>query len=149
MAKKIIKNLVIKTKDHKSEHQFTSALVFATKYVKGLEVNEFHTPKACKLIIESDTKIICYLLNKPFIIVDEKGNVEILTTASYAKVSMQEPYYSELELKEAQYLVKAYKYKAEIGLSTKEVMDRAHAEDIVEIEKAKKIQIPFRIGGGF
>lgn len=149
MAKKVIKNIVIKTKDHKIVHDFVVARVFGIKYSRQLEMNEFHAPLACKLIVESENKIYCYLLSKPFIIVDDKGNIEILTTNTKAQITMAEPYFSDEELQHAKYLAKAYKYKAELGLTTKEVMDRASADTIVAIDKAQKIEVPFVIGGGF
>lgn len=149
MAKKVIKKFIIKTKDYKIEHDFVTARIFANKYSRLLEINEFHAPSACKLIIESENRIYCYLLSKPFIMVDEKGNIEILTTNTKAQVCMEVPYYTEEELAHAKFLSKAYKHKAKLGLTTKEVMDRAAADKIVDIAKAKKIEIPFRIGGGF
>lgn len=149
MAKKVIKQMVIKTKDHKIVHDFVTARIFAVKYARLLEVNEFHAPSACKLIVESENRIYCYILSKPFIMVDAKGNVEILTTNTKAQITLNEPYYSEEELKHAKNLSKAYKYKAALGLTTKEVMDRAAADKIVDIDKVIKIEVPFRIGGGF
>lgn len=149
MAKKVIKKMIVKTKDKKIEHDFITARIFAIRYSRLLEVNEFHTPSACKLIVESENRIYCYLLSKPFIEVDEKGNVEILTTSTSAQVTMVEPYFTEDELKHAKNLSKAYKYKAALGLSTKEVMDRASADRVVDIDKARKIEVPFLIGGGF
>lgn len=149
MAKKVIKKIVVKTKDKKIEHDFVTARVFAIKYSRLLEVNEFHTPSACKLIVESENRIYCYLLSHPFIMVDEKGNVEVLTTSTNAQVTMVEPYFTDTELIHAKNLSKAYKYKAALGLSTKEVMDRASADRIVDIDKAKKLEVPFLIGGGF
>lgn len=57
MADKVIKKLVLKCKDKEIELKFHTARVFATRYEKLLELNEFHAPAACKLILESDDRI--------------------------------------------------------------------------------------------
>lgn len=149
MADKVIKKLVLKCKDKKVELKFHTARVFATRYEKLLELNEFHAPAACKLIVESDDRIWNFLLSKPFIIVDQKGNVEVLTTAPYKHVSLAEPYATDDEIKEAKHLAKAYKYKSALGLTAIEAMEKSRVEAIVNVANAKAIKVPYKIGGGF
>lgn len=73
----------------------------------------------------------------------------MLTTASYKRVSLAEPYATDNEIKEARNLAKAYKYKSALGLTPVEAMEKARVETIVNVADAKAIKVPYKIGGGF
>lgn len=152
------RNLVIKTKDAIFEHQFVSAHVFVAKfshrkivprYTKSIQSNEFHSPRAARLIVETQDRIISYLLFKPFIISDNKGNIEVLTTALSDHVTQKTPYFTHEQIKEARNLSLVYKHKLKLGLTAEEVMEKAQMDAIIDVENARLIKIPFEIGGGF
>lgn len=149
MSKLALKNLIIKTKDKELVLKYKSARVFATRYTKVLKANEFHAPLACKFIIESDDRIWCFLLAKPFIISNDKGDVEVLINVEYSKVAMEVPYATEEEIAKAKNLSKAYKHKASLGLTALEAMEKARVDLLVNIDEAIKIKVPFKVGGGF
>lgn len=143
------RKLTIKTKEELFEQEIIVAHIFTNKYSRKLVKNEFHCPLAAKIVVENEDKINLFILAKPIIQVDEKGDINIITNATMDQIRQVKPYFTKEELKKTINLFKLYKYKSSLGLVVEEALEMGKINMIMELEKVIKIKIPFEIGGGF
>lgn len=144
-----IRKLRIFTIDKEKNHDVTMVHIFTSKYSKKIKKNEVHTPKAAKLIIENDKQLIQYILLNPIIHSDGDGNIELHIAHEWEKIIGKKTYFSPEEIKVSKAIYDLYHAKKNLGLSVSEMIEKDKNNAIVDLEKVRKIKIPYIIGGGF
>ena len=135
--------------DKEVNHDIKMVHIFTSKYSKKIRKNEVHTPKAAKLVVENENKLLLYTLLNPIIKSDKNGNIELFIAQEWKKIIGKKEYYSDDEIKISKHMSELYHSKKNLGLSVSEMIEKDHFSAIADFEKVLKIKIPYIIGGGF
>lgn len=142
--------MILNTIDDVKEYNFEEARIFTTTYKTTLKPYSIHTPKAAKIILETESKISAFIVLQPLIKVDGNGDIQVFTPSTMEHATLRKKYMeSNYDKKDLKSDLKLLKSQLKLGLSIKEMFDMNMNQSLYEASILEKRKEKIDKGGGF